>query len=208
MTIFYITVPISEDSRVQYNSPTVKFTTGTTSDLTWLPELVVPLLETNSYKVNAELYALEDGTDTWKKMATLASNVPNSGALTVTIPELTCLACSVSIKISLSGAASPQASATEALISYFTRVMPGIWTPVGFYSKPSPNQYSQCSSWSSAQSQGVGRGLKDVVEPCPPTEAMALLDHRFAIETEFVWGALRSGASSCFRQLVQNRFVQ
>ncbi len=197
-------MPFDTDSKVEYNTENINFHPGISTELTWPPESVAPLLDPNAFSVDVELYCLDEDTENWKQIAVLASDIPNSGQTSVTIPDIDRLACSMSIKVLVSGTVSTTA---ESLISIMKRLKSGIWSPVGYLSRPSRDLYSRCNDWISAQPGGIVKDLKDQVEPCPPTMAQAVADNRFDSENELTAGTFHSGLS-CFRQVVLNRSVQ
>ena len=61
------------------------FTGGESVSLTWLRDAVFPVQDPDNYTVDIWLYRLQR---VWVRTAGLASNIPNSGRATVTVPHL------------------------------------------------------------------------------------------------------------------------
>ena len=61
---------------------------GTVVNVYWSPQSIFTLAEADSYTVDITLRELDMNTNKWNILSTLASDLPNSGEATVTIPEL------------------------------------------------------------------------------------------------------------------------
>ena len=195
--------------RIDYNTDNVLFQPGDAIQLTWSPGAVVPALDSSSYTVNIGLYCLNEATEEWDRVADLASDLPNSGSATVTMPNPTSipLVCPISIQVTASQVGGPPEGRRQIPDSVLTSILglgASIWGPIGELAR-SVALRALCEFWSIQQPANIGVNLAAQVEPCPPSAAQARQDNRFEGENPLVSGTFHPGSSSCFRQVVMNR---
>ena len=95
---------IDEGFRVQLNASSLVLMPETVLRKTWLPETIVPAVDTDSYTVAIWFYCFNNESDTFEKVTTIANSISNSGQADVILPALNIFdACPPSIQFSLSG---------------------------------------------------------------------------------------------------------
>ena len=172
-----------------------------------------------SYTVDIGLYCIEESTGVVNEIATLENGLPNSGMATVNIPESISYSndvCPAFILISLSEPSGNgtgmitrrQTDTTEDIVQLLLErgIRLGLWSGIRYIIISAALRLS-CEAWCAAQPVGIGDDLLMEVEPCPPTAIQARQDTRFAEDDPLAVAIFHSDASTCFRQIVMNRFV-
>ena len=172
-----------------------------------------------SYTVDIGLYCIEESTGVVNEIATLENGLPNSGMATVNIPESISYSndvCPAFILISLSEPSGNgtgmitrrQTDTTVDIVQLLLRrgIRLGLWSGIR-YIIISADLHLACVEWCGRQEAGIGEDLLMEVEPCPPTVDQARQDPRFAEDNPLAVGVFHPDASTCFRQIVMNRFV-
>ncbi len=198
--------------RIEYDTDNVLFQPNNTVGLTWSPDAVVPVLEPTSYTVNIGLYCFNESTNEWDFVVTLASDLSNTGSAMVTLPNPTSIpiVCSISIQITVAQAVGEPVMRRQidgnVLDSILELGAIAIWGPIGYLARSLAIR-TLCEVWCTQQPVGIGTDLTAQVEPCPTTAAQARADRRFEMENQLISGTFHPGSSSCFRQVVMNRWV-
>ena len=145
---------------IQNNS--LFYNSGDSIDITWLPELLSE--EVNS-TIDISIYELQetsDGALIRKEIAVLASDLPNNGQATLTIPELNVR--SKRVIGFIAGLGIVAVSLVGGGVVYFSTAVPVLYDPFDL-------RYSKCLEWASTEPASIGTALLDSVKgsaPCPP----------------------------------------
>ena len=201
-----------EGFRVQVNASNLVFMPETALSITWLPETIVPAVDPDSYTVAIKLYCFSNESETFEEVATIASNICNSGQADVILPALNISdVCPLSIQVSLSGETALltkrqiSGTAVKRLIEIGELVIPaGARAVIAYLTGSfgvSLTLRGLCEVWCLTQ-RGIGATLLAAVLPCPPTLPMALCDPRFEIENVLVSRTFHPGSDRCFRQII------
>ena len=173
---------------VDFNPPNLLLRPSTTLTVTWDPQMVLPVQDPASYRVDIGLYRLNLNTGEGVELSSLANNVENSGRRNVTVPpifdnlsggRMQTDAYPVAIQVTVASTAQgfPSKRQTDAtllrkLIRLGLRV--NIWTRVAYYIVTIRAQSEHyCNEWSRRQPQGIGSAILERLPPCPCTEAQA-----------------------------------
>ena len=169
---------------------------GETVTVTWSPSFVAPGVFSDhirNLRVDVSIYRQEYPRDrsisnpTWKRVQTLASNVPNTGSVLVTVPSraircnyprflrLPINICPIAIKVSISK--QPSNSPIPPSV--------GIWTGIGYL----PSIFSSgtslrqnCEAWFNIETRiGAGPSFR-ILPPCPSTQTLINFDSRYERE--------------------------
>ena len=172
--------------------------------LQWDKE-ILPYEEASSYTVDIILYEVNTATASLRVLKTLYSNVPNSGAQTVTIPER---------KVQTQRGRITDAPAIAVVLNVAANIptiplqQAGVWTGIIFLAGRLDALRRECTAWISEDEGVVDTG----VLPCPPMVNQARLPNSGLIEesyesiygsTTYHWqfiSTFHPGAESCFRQ--------
>ena len=172
--------------------------------LQWDKE-ILPYEEASSYTVDIILYEVNTATASLHVLKTLYSNVPNSGAQTVTIPER---------KVQTQRGRFTDAPAIAVVLNVAANIptiplqQAGVWTGIIFLAGRLDALRQECTAWISED-----EGVVDIgVLPCPPMVNQARLPNSGLIEesyesiygsTTYHWqfiSTFHPGTESCFRQ--------
>ena len=177
------------------------FTVGESVSFTWLQDAVFPVQDPDNYTVDIWLYRLLQTQNVWVRTARLASNIPNSGRATVTVPHLERSATdprfsAVAIQVALS-----QAELAELPTAA------GLWTTVAFATDMPPTR-EECNAWAGDTGTRMAeRAIISRTPACPCTVQQAR-----APNSGFTEQKKRSpmqlyfnpGATMCFYQSMVN----
>ena len=176
------------------------FTGGESVSLTWLQDAVFPVQDPDNYTVDIWLYRLQR---VWVRTARLASNIPNSGRATVTVPHLERSATdprflAVAIQVALSTSqAEPRELPTAA----------GLWTTVAFATDTPPTR-EECNTWGGDTSTRMAeRAAISWTPACPCTVQQSRAPNSGFTEQNMgsPWQLyFNPGATTCFYQSVVN----
>ena len=202
-----------EGFRVEINASNLVFMPETAVSITWLPETIVPAVDPDSYTVAIRLYCLSNESDTFEEVATIASNICNSGQADVILPVLNISDVRpLSIQVSLSGETALltkrqiSGTAVDRLIEIGELVIPAGARAIIAYLTGSFGVSlilrGLCEVWCLIQPAGIGATLLAAVLPCPPTLPMAFCDPRFEVENVLVSRTFHPGTDRCFRQII------
>ena len=175
-------------------------------DITWSPELLSD--EVNS-TIDISIYELQetsDGTLIRKEIAVLASDLPNNGEATLTIPELNVRSKRVIGFIAGLVIIGVKVASVGAIVGavYFSTAVPVLYDPFDL-------RYSKCLEWASTEPASIGTALLDSVKgsaPCPPNVDQTspnLSPGLIEDDIEWLIGYFHPQASRCFRQSVASR---
>ena len=218
---------------VDFNPPNLLLRPSTTLTVTWDPQMLLPVQDPASYRVDIGLYRLNLNTGEGVELSSLANNVENSGRRNVTVPpifdnlsggRMQTDAYPVAIRVTVASTAQgfPSKRQTDAtllrkLIRLGLRV--NIWTRVAYYIVTIRAQSEHyCNEWSRRQPQGIGSAILERLPPCPCTEAQARSPnsgfqeerlssyiHGITIFDGIFRNFFHPGTASCFRQTTFTR---
>ena len=179
----------------------------------WNPNTLLPMMAPTSFLVNIALSQMDIQTGRWHHMQNLATNLPNTGEATVTIPSqimgntatVTNDIFPVSIEVvvgSVDGRRKRQVS-----LGNLIELRIALWSPVG-YLFGSAALRAACEVWRRSQPRGIGNEINSRLPPCPRTMQQAdenTGDIKFSKDTGFGNYLSRlffhPGAASCYRQI-------
>ena len=174
---------------------------GSTVKLAWSPD-ILPFEDPQSYKVDISLFTLDASSGELKRVKVVATDYPNSGTATITLPRLL---------LQKGTDVTPLYFQVEVarLDSVGQVILKGIvvWSRVAYYAVSAIMSFA-CETW--AQTQPDGQMLLDEVEPCPRTVGQAQLPNsNFVAESIDLFGIhiqpskiFHPDADICFRQRV------
>ena len=159
------------------------FLSNTEVDVQWSPESIFPMEYPGSYEVDINLLELSIETGTWTRLATLGTDLPNSGVATVRIPSIQTednrfesAISSIVIQVSLSANSTNEGRLIKrGIFSSLLRRLGqfGLATsrnsPMRFLRNlPSPvDQRNFCELWSAVQPPNIGQEILNRLPPCP-----------------------------------------
>ena len=216
---------------VDFNPPSLLLRPSTTLTVTWDPQMLLPVQDPASYRVDIRLYRLNLNTGEGVELSSLANNVENSGRRDVRIPpifdnlsggRMQTDAYPVAIQVTVASTAQgflsrrqTDATLLRKLIRLGLRV--NFWTRVAYYTAVILSEY-YCNDWSRRQPQGIGNAILERLPPCPCTEAQARSPNSGFQEerlSSYIYGItifddffrtfFHPGTASCFRQTTFTR---
>ena len=171
---------------VGFNTPSLLLRPSTTLTVTWDPQMLLPVQDPASYRVDIGIYRLNLNTGEGVELSSLVRNVENSGRRDVTIPpnlsggRMQTDAYPVAIRVTVTSTAQgfPSKRQTDATrLHKLTRLglRVNIWTGIAYYTAVTIREQSEnyCNEWSRRQPQGIGNVILERLPPCPCTEAQA-----------------------------------
>lgn len=156
-----------------------------------------------------EIQEKSDGTFMHKEVAVLASDIPNNGEATVTIPASltgsTATVCTVNILVQVKNIISNSLSVVTNKIGQWTD---SLWVSITNSLDNALNQ--QCIEWAANEPASIGTTLLDSVTsstPCPPNSRQAAAENSGLVKdtNNLLIAFFHPLASSCFRQRVATR---
>ena len=129
------------------------------------------MIDTNNILVDIKLYEIDTTVDTvgiTREIATLASDLFNTGMVNVTIPDLTNIINETIVPVSIQAEATyeiPDGGGSTFSIRF------GLWSGK-MYLRRLMNTRDQCEAWSATQPGDIGISILNRVSriyPCPPT---------------------------------------
>ena len=209
---------------VQIESDSLLLETGSNINIRWTPESILPLFPPDDYTVDITLHTLDSDTEIWREMGSLASDIPNSGAIGVTIPDVSdtledingnrvmigdqnnppAAAFPIAIQVSVSASIVQRGGTIANLVQRIIRSPFAKWSFVAYIVlEVLGNAY--CTWWNSQQPEGIGQEILDRVFPCPCTaNAAGRQNSRFKRDNPITQRIFHPGSSSCFREVVQD----
>ena len=176
------------------------FTGEESVSLTWLRDAVFPVQDPDNYTVDIWLYLLQR---VWVRTARLASNIPNSGRATVTVPRLERSATDprfsvVAIQVALNTSQAEPAKLPTAA---------GLWTTVAFATDTPPTR-EECNEWArDTSARMVERAAISGTPACPCTVQQARAPNSGFTEQNVespMQLYFNPGATTCFYQSMVN----
>lgn len=176
--------------------------------VTWNPDSLLPMMDPTYFLVNIALSQMDIQDGRWQRMQNLATNLPNTGEATVTIPPLVMSNSAtaaddiypVSIEVVV-GSVNGRQKRQVSLIGI------ALWSTVG-YLYGSVELREACEVWRRNQRRGIGNEINSRLPPCPRTMEQADAntgDIKFRRDTGFGNYLSRlffhPGADSCYRQI-------
>ena len=171
---------------MDFNPPSLLLRPSTTLTVTWDPQMLLPVQDPASYRVDIGLYRLNLNTGEGVELSSLANNVENSGRRDVMIPpifdnlsggRMQTGAYPVAIRVTVASTAQgflfkrqTDATLLRKLIRLGLRV--NFWTGVAYYTTVILSEY-YCNEWSRRQPPDIGNTTNGRLPRCPCTEAQA-----------------------------------
>ena len=180
------TVPFERGSAVDIETDSPLLNNGSAVRIKW-PRSTLGLslesIDTENGLVDIKLYDrnLNSESQPFKELATLASNIPNTGEIDVVIPDLSDVVsegiCQVSIRVEVRSSITGNNLQKKQRITKFVPILikTAIWAGT-FYLAASGLNKILCQNWVNSQSPGIGEEILDLVSteyPCPPTLSRA-----------------------------------
>ena len=216
---------------VDFNPPSLLLGPSTTLTVTWDPQMLLPLQDPASYRVDIGLYQLNLNTGEGVELSSLASNVENSGRRDVTIPtifdnlsggRMQTDAYPVAIHVTVASTAPEFLSKRQTdttllrkLIRFGLRI--NVWTGIAYYIATTLSE-RYCNEWSRRQPLDIGNSINRRLPPCPCTEDQARSPNSGFQEERLssyiydvtifddLWrNFFHPGTASCFRQTTFTR---
>ena len=176
------TVPFERGSVVDIETDTPLLNDGSSVRIKWprsTLRLSLESIDTVNGLVDIKLYDrnLNSESQPFRELATLASNIPNTGEVDVVIPDLSDVLsegiCQVSVRVEVKSNITGNNRQKKQSIPKFVPVLikTAIWAGK-FYLAPSGINQKLCQIWVKTQAPGIGKQILDLVSkeyPCPPT---------------------------------------
>ena len=187
-------MPFERGSVVDIETDSLLLRNGSAVKVKWPRDFLVPSLESIDKEnglVDIKLYErnLNSKSQPFKELATLASNIPNTGQADVVIPDFSNMIregiCQVSIKVEiktgLPSGNDVQARSLSQVIDPLIRIGEWIGELYLMVKKSVVDQvvlrkndylHEKCQNWVNSQRPGIGEEVLDLVSrfyPCPPT---------------------------------------
>lgn len=178
---------------------------GSTVKLAWSPD-ILPFQDPQSYKVDISLFTLDVNSGQLNKVKVVATDYPNSGMATITIPRLLLKKGTVVVPLYFQVEVARLDSKRKRQVGQV--ILKGsTWSTVAYFAVSTLLKFT-CDNW--AQGQPDGQMLLDQVEPCPRTVGQAQLQNSgFVEEAIDLFGIhirpskiFHPDADICFRQQV------
>ena len=180
-----LTVPFQRAFEAYVKNEEPVFENGTTVLVYWSPQSIFPLLDQHNYTIDIILREFDMDSKEWKILATLGSDLPNSGEARVIIPELPVVEnYEDALNPAVVEVGVSSASMTDTKHSLFSNIL----SRIGRYglrimrqapmriTKKLIRQAAQrvaCETWSLTQTDNVGKQINDRLPPCPCTAEQA-----------------------------------
>ena len=178
LIIIITTVPFERARAVDIQSESLFVEAHESFRVSWPQQLLLPTTDSinpGSLLVDVKLYEVISSTkaESTRELATLASNLPNTGEANITIPDLSSMVnatiCPVGIQV--------EAKYTPTTIGKKRAVLPirivrwAVWAGKRYLRLQIKNR-ELCEKWSAKQPIGVGDDILERISreyPCPPT---------------------------------------
>ena len=174
---------IEDDSRVSITSRELPIYVGDEITLTWsstsLTEPIQDIIQPTDLVVDINLYIFQITNDvpTLEKVATLDTDVANSGSATVKIPTISHSSnqsvYAAIISVEAKGKRPTLFDQAEGTVTQWTDM---IWIVSTNKRSSGTKLWSACKAWSISEPSSIGQQLLDKVRsdfPCPPTIGQA-----------------------------------
>ena len=217
-------VPMEDDAKVEVTSSNDILTAGDSITVTWSPskllETEVIAIDPSNLTVDVIMYEVQttsSGIYVQHEIAVLASDIPNNGKATITIPSIeifdTTPVHSVNIIVNLSNRSLRNRRAIgDKLVDVAQKI--GQWSINWFLKQPkfAIPFYLACRAWALLEPASVGPELLDRVTqtaPCPPNVGQAGTANSGLVEDEnkFLISIFHPDADRCFRQQTITRYI-
>ena len=209
--LFNLLVTVFSERRRQVTVQQTEFPLFPRTDvnLSWSPVDILPFQDPQSYTVDISLFTLDVKSGELKRAKVLATDHPNNGTASFTIPRLPLTGGAVATPLYFQVEAAKLDSKCKRQVGPL--ILKGsAWSAVAYFSLSALMRY-YCEKW--AETQPDGQELLDQVEPCPRTVSQArvhgnfkeeafdivIFDHDIRIQPSKVF---HPDADVCFRQQV------
>lgn len=177
---------------------------GSNVNLSWSPVDILPFQDPQSYTVDISIFTLDAKSGELKRAKVLATDYPNTGAASITIPQLSLTKGAVATPLYFQVEATKLDSKQKRQVG---RVLSGVVRSGVNYLILSAISRLACEIW--ARTQPDGQMLLDQVEPCPCTVRQAQAHSNFKEEISDIFGirvrtskVFHPDADRCYRQRV------
>ena len=214
-----ILAPMEDDGKVQIKSANKLITSGDTISIAWLPSSLlqqeITTQDPASLTVNIQLYQFQmtpSGSYIHKQIATLATNVPNSGEATVTIPiQLSVNTIEPVYLVNIMVNVNSQSLQLDSIRSIAQNVRQ--WSTNFYLIQWSTNLFVRnekrdplfvaCKGWAASEPASIGPELLERVTqtvPCPPNVGQAEAANSGLVEDKYIdlIAFFHPGADRCF----------
>ena len=211
---------IEDDNHVNIRSHELPIHVGDNITLTWstvsLTKPLQDVITSSDLLVDIKLHIFQISNDlhTLEQVATLDSNVANTGSATVTVPIIphssnhSVYVAVISIEVKGSDPLNPTLfDKAKRRITQWTDI---IWIVSTNKQSSGTKLWSACKAWSTSEPSSIGQQLLDKVRsnfPCPPTIGQARTVNSGLIEDKYtrLIGFFHPKAFKCFYQRIITR---
>ena len=154
------------------------FSEGSLIEVNWSPVSIFPMEPPNTYNVDIDLIEMNIATENFKKLLSLASDIPNTGSMTVRMPnveEAELWQDSISpviVQVSISNNTINEARKKRNTASgILTRLAYKVarYAPVRYVKKLArqATQRIACEAWGMLESPNIAQDILNRLPPCP-----------------------------------------
>ena len=213
---------MEDGAKVEVTSPNDILTSGNSINVTWSPsqllETKVIAVDPSNLTVDVIMYEVQttlQGNYVQREIAVLASDIPNDGKATITIPSIdifdTTPVHSVNIIVNLNRSLRNRRAIGDTLVDIAQKI--GQWSINKFLKRPK-SFYLACKAWALLEPASVGPELLDRVTqtaPCPSTleqdGTVPVNSGLVEDEYKFLIKIFHPDADRCFRQQTITRYI-
>ena len=178
-------------------------------EITWDTESLLPQSLVEQFNVTAtvhiQLFELDAETGSTQFLTNLASDIPNMGQHSVTIPSMFSEVSTTIFQVTVAEVVSLAESIPERVELIFDEVRGQVsqWSDA-VYVSGSDFLRDLCDEWCENEPENIGEKILERLPPCPPTASRARVDNVFEEEDfgDKFRETFHPNTSSCFRQVV------
>ena len=210
---------------VEIESDSLLLETGNNINVHWTPESILPQFPPDNYTVDIRLYTVDPITEIWREVYMLASDIPNNGAIDVTVPDLGDIIMGgnnnggqkdqppdPAFPLAIQVAASARIVETRLRRGTFTNIVQRIvrfpfakWSFIVFLVIQVAGP-PYCKWWNRQQPEGIGQQILDSVSTCPCTaDAASRQNSGFKRDNIITQLIFHFGSYKCYREVVDTR---
>ena len=178
-------------------------------EITWdteslLPQSLVEQINATA-TVHIQLFELDFETGSTQFLTNLASDIPNVGQHSVTIPSMFSEVSATVFQVTVAEVVSLAESIPEHVELIFDEIRGQVsqWSDA-VYVSGSEFLRDKCDEWCENEPEDIGKKILERLPPCPPTASRARVDNVFEEEDfgDKFRKTFHPNTSSCFRQVV------
>ena len=208
---------------VEIESDSLLLETGNNIKVHWTPQSILPQFPPDNYTVDIRLYTVDPITEIWREVYMLASDIPNNGAIDVTVPDLGDIIMGgnnnggqkdqppdPAFPLAIQVAASAGIVETRLRRGTFANIVQRIvrfpfakWSFIAYLVIQVAGP-PYCKWWSRQQPERIGQQILDSVSTCPCTVGAASQDSQFNPDNPITQFIFHFG-STCYRENVADR---